>query len=79
MRNLARNALIGDSDGIMRYCPFAVPHVSAQVRSVGNGFEVDITSTDKKSVQEIIARVRALTGNAPAASIAPPALQQERS
>jgi len=77
--HLARNAVVGDSDGVMSYFPLAVPHVSAQVRSVGNGFEVDVTSTDKTSVKEIIARVRALRGNAPAASIARPATQQERS
>lgn len=66
--HLARNAVVGDSDGVMSYCPLAVPHVSAQVRSAGNGFEVDIRSDDKGSVKEVIKRVQALTGNPPSAS-----------
>lgn len=66
--HLARNAVVGDTDGVMSYCPLAVPHVKAQVRSTGNGFEVDITSDDKGSVKEVIKRVQALTGKPAAAS-----------
>jgi hypothetical protein len=61
--HLARNAAIGDAQKEMPYCPLAVPHVRTLVRSVGNGFAVDISSDDDKSVKEVIARSEALTGN----------------
>lgn len=47
--HLAGNAVGRASDGLMTHCPLAVPHVGAQVRSVGNGFEVAITSDDKRA------------------------------
>ena len=63
--HLARNAVFPDAETTMSYCPIAVPHVKAQVRSVGSGFAVDITATDDKSVKEILSRAGALTGKTP--------------
>lgn len=60
--HLARNAALGDAAKEMPYCPLAVPHARATVRSVGNGFAVDITSDDENSVREIIARAERLAG-----------------
>ncbi len=60
--HLARNAVLGDAATEMPYCPLAVPHVKAVVRSAGNGFAVDISSVDEKSVKEVIARAERLTG-----------------
>lgn len=60
--HLARNAVLGDATMEMPYCPLAVPHVTATVRSAGNGFAVDVSSVDEKSVKEVIARVERLTG-----------------
>jgi len=60
--HLTRNAVLGAGDKTMSYCPLAVPHVKAQVRSVGNGFAVDVTSDDEKSVKDVIARAEALKG-----------------
>jgi hypothetical protein len=50
----------------MPYCPLTVPHVRAHVRSVGNGFAVDITSDDDNSVRGVLARAEALTRKASA-------------
>lgn len=60
--HLARNAILDNAAKAMPYCPLAVPHVRAQVRSVGSGFAVDITSDDDRSRREVIARLEALTG-----------------
>jgi hypothetical protein len=57
-----RNEVIGDAMKEMSYCPLAIPHVKASVRSVGNGFAVDITSSDEGSVREILSRAGRLTG-----------------
>lgn len=62
--HLTRNAVLEDAAKAMPYCPLAVPHVKAQVRSVGNGFAVDIMSGDDNSRREVIARVEALKGPA---------------
>lgn len=58
--HLARNGVMSDAEK-MPYCPLAVPHVNAQVRSLGNGFAVDITSSEESRVQEILTRTEALT------------------
>jgi hypothetical protein len=58
--HLASNAVVGDEDGTMRYCPLAVPHVRATVRSAGSGFAVDVTADDQGGVREVISRVEAL-------------------
>lgn len=60
--HLARNEVLGDAMKEMSYCPLAIPHVRASVRSVGNGFAVDVTSNDEASVHEIVARAERLTG-----------------
>ena len=60
--HLARNAVLDDVAKAMPYCPLAVPHVRAQVRSVGNGFAVDITSDNETNRRDVIARVEALAG-----------------
>lgn len=62
--HLARNAVIADVQKTMTYCPLAVPHVKATVRSLGSSFAVDITSSDETSVKEIVTRANALTGGA---------------
>lgn len=62
--HLARDAVLGDvAKKGMPYCPLVVPHVKATVRSLGNGFAVDITSDEENSVREIIARAERLAGN----------------
>ncbi len=53
--HLARNAVIGD-ESAMSFCPLAVPHATASVRSTGNGFAVDVTSDDQGSAKEIVKR-----------------------
>ncbi len=62
--HLARNAVIGD-DAAMSFCPLAVPHASASVRSTGNGFAVDVTSDDQGSAKEIVKRAWALSPGNP--------------
>lgn len=62
--HLARNAVVG-AYHTLSYCPLAVPRAKATVRSVGNGFAVDITMDDQKSLKEVIARAQALTRKAP--------------
>jgi hypothetical protein len=62
--HLARNAVLDGAAKEMPYCPLAVPHLKAIVRSAGNGFAVDISSDDEKSVKEVIARAERLTGRA---------------
>jgi hypothetical protein len=59
--HLARNEVVGAMKE-MPYCPLAVPRVKATVRSVGNGFAVDVTSNDEASVREILSRAGRLTG-----------------
>lgn len=59
--HLARNAILPDAATTMSYCPLAVPHAKAQVRSVGNSFAVDVTSNDEGSVKAILSRAEALT------------------
>ena len=66
--HLARNAVLGNAEQTMSYCPLAVPHVKAKVRSLGSGFAVDITSEDERSIKEVIARAEALTKPSPKAS-----------
>lgn len=63
--HLARNAVLGEAAKEMPHCPLAVPHVKAQVRSIGTGFAVDITSNDEKSVKEVLSRTEALTRKTP--------------
>jgi hypothetical protein len=58
--HLARNQVMGESDQSMAFCPLAVAHVSASVSSTGNGFAVDVTSTNGDSIKEIIRRAQAL-------------------
>lgn len=62
--HLARNAVIGD-DAAMSFCPLAVPHATASVRSTGNGFAVDVTSDDQGSAKEIVKRAWALGPSGP--------------
>ena len=75
--HLARNPVLGDAAKEMPYCPLAVPHVKATVRSAGNGFAVDISSDDDRSVREVISRAERITGRAfpktSTSSSAPPA------
>lgn len=42
------------------FCPLEVPRTTAIASSTGNGFAVDVTSDDDKSVLEIIKWARAL-------------------
>lgn len=58
--HLGRNAVMSDAEK-MPYCPLAVHHVKAQVRSVGYGFAVDATSGEESSVKEMLARAQALS------------------
>lgn len=59
--HLARNAVIGDAEGAMSYCPLAVPHVTATVTSVRGGFDVSVRSSDERGIKEVIRRVTALS------------------
>lgn len=58
--HLARNQVVGESDQSMSFCPLAVAHVSARVSSTGNGFAVDVTSSDPDSIKEVVRRAQAL-------------------
>jgi hypothetical protein len=58
--HLARNAVVGDPDHSMSFCPLAAPHAAAIVRSTGKGFDVEIRSSNLESIKEIIRRAQAL-------------------
>ena len=44
----------------MSYCPLVLKGVKATVSSVGDGFAVDVTSEDPKTVELILQRAEAL-------------------
>lgn len=69
--HLARNAALGFPAEPMGYCPLNIPNITATVRSVGNGFAVDIQSNDSAAVKEILKRASAL--KAPASEPSKPA------
>ena len=54
--HLARNAVLGHDVPEMPNCPLVPNGVTARVRSIGNGFAVDIRSDDSTSATEILAR-----------------------
>ena len=58
--HLARNAALGFPADAMGYCPLNIKHVRARVHSVGDGFAVEVRSSDAKSVAEIIRRAEGL-------------------
>jgi hypothetical protein len=47
-------------------CPLVSPGASAQVRSTGSGFAIEIRSDDPASAEEILARAQRLTGKSAA-------------
>ena len=59
--HLARNAAAGHDMPEMPYCPLVPPGVDAKVRSVGDGFAVDVTSKDPATAAEILRRAQQLT------------------
>ena len=58
--HLARNAALGFEVPEMAYCPLAVPGVTAQVRSVGNGFAVELRGHTTEQIAEVRRRAQAL-------------------
>lgn len=58
--HLARNAAVGHDMPEMTYCPLVPRDVKATVRSVGDGFAVDVASNDSKSAAEIWQRAQKL-------------------
>jgi hypothetical protein len=58
--HLARNAAVGHDMPEMSYCPLVPRGVTATVRSVGDGFAVDVGSTDSTSAAEIWRRAQKL-------------------
>jgi hypothetical protein len=58
--HLARNAALGDQMEGMQYCPLAVRGARAAVRSVGNGFAVDVSADSPDAVAEIWRRAQVL-------------------
>lgn len=66
--HLARNAALGHVAPEMPDCPLVPRGVVAHVRSVGNGFAVDVESDDTGTAQEIFARAQRLIVSARTAS-----------
>ena len=58
--HLARNAAVGHEMPEMPYCPLVPRGATAQVRSVGDGFAVDIQADDSDAAGEILRRAQAL-------------------
>lgn len=58
--HLARNAAVGHDMPEMPDCPLVPRGVSASVRSVGDGFAVDVTSDDPTSAAEIWRRAQSI-------------------
>lgn len=63
--HLARGAALGHHVEGMEYCPLSLSGVDANVRSVGNGFAIDVRSKDLATGQEIWKRAQALGDEAP--------------
>lgn len=60
--HLARNASLGHQIEGMDYCPLVPAGVQADVRSVGDGFAIDVRSDDPQTAREVLRRAKALTG-----------------
>jgi hypothetical protein len=58
--HLARNAALGYSVPEMPNCPLVPRGVTARVRSVGNGFAVEVRSDDSAAAREIFSRAQRL-------------------
>lgn len=58
--HLARNAALGHIVPEMPDCPLVPRGVQARVRSIGNGFAVEIRSDDSDTAREILARAQRL-------------------
>ena len=61
--HLARNAAVGHDMPEMPYCPLVPNAVEANVRSVGDGFAVAVTSKDRATAAEIWRRAQQLTAS----------------
>ncbi len=61
--HLARNASMGHDVPEMPYCPL-VPHgVTAQVRSTGDGFAIELSADDTDGAAEVLRRAESLIAN----------------
>ncbi len=58
--HVARNASLGHIVPEMPNCPLVVKGAQARVTSTGNGFAVEIRSSDPAGAQEILARAQRL-------------------
>jgi hypothetical protein len=58
--HIARNNALGNVVPEMAYCPLVPKGVSAKVSSAGNGFAVQVESSDPKAAEEILRRATAL-------------------
>jgi hypothetical protein len=59
--HLARNAAVGHDMPEMSYCPLVPKGVQATVRSIGDGFAVDVYSDDEQTAAEIWRRAQQIT------------------
>lgn len=59
--HVARNAAVGHDMPEMAYCPLVPRSAEARVRSVGDGFAVDVWSDNAESAAEIWQRAQQLT------------------
>ncbi len=63
--HVARASALGHEMPEMSYCPLMLKGVKASVKSVGNGFAVNVSSDDPATVAEIKKRAKALTAATP--------------
>lgn len=63
--HLARNAALGHDMPEMAYCPLVPRGVTAKVRSVGDGFAVEVRSDDPETAKQILARAQGIKKGAP--------------
>lgn len=59
--HLARNAAVGHDMPEMAYCPLVPRGVQANVRSVGDGFAVDVRADDAETAEEIWRRAQQIS------------------
>jgi hypothetical protein len=71
--HIARASALGHSMPEMGYCPLVMKDIKAKVSSTGDGFAVEVTSSDAKTVEEILKRAQSLKPAAAAPAPAPAA------
>jgi hypothetical protein len=59
--HLARNSAVGHDMPEMAYCPLVPRGAQAKVRSVGDGFAVDVRADDAETAEEIWRRAQQIS------------------